>query len=85
MVWQREKISYFYDSESSLSMHCLKTRKEYKAKEKKIEVILHFDQFTPPELLKGDKESREVNLVHSKVYFYYLGCAIRPLGKDFIF
>lgn len=33
---EREKISfYFYDSESSLSMHCLKTRKEYKAKEKK--------------------------------------------------
>ena len=40
---EREKISfYFYDSESSLSMHCLKTRKEYKAKEKKkIGVILH--------------------------------------------
>lgn len=54
---EREKISfYFYDSESSLSMHCLKTRKEYKAKEKKKLKSYSTDQFTPPELLKGDKE-----------------------------
>lgn len=43
---EREKISfYFYDSESSLSMHCLEKNiyieRELKLKKKKIEVLLH--------------------------------------------
>lgn len=65
---EREKISYFYDSESSLSMHCLKTRKECKAKEKKLKSY-STDQFTPPELLKGDKEKAGRSIFYSRVYF----------------
>lgn len=55
---EREKISfYFYDSESSLSMHCLEKIYIYKAKVKKKKLKSYStDQFTPPELLKGDKE-----------------------------
>lgn len=63
----------------------MQTRKECNAEVTKLPSC-STGPFTPPELLKGDKGRAETcNLVHTMVWFYYLGCAIGKLGKDFIF